>query len=380
MLPSFYQSYFQKSLTQSEFLTLQILVWLLQVHKGVKIERLAACFPMPILFESRRKKVQRFLSCSKLSVTLLWFPLIKLIIEKQYLVGSRLLLTIDRTQWKDNNILLVAVIWRKRALPLYWIQLRETGSSELIEQQAVLKPVLRLLKPYEIVIIGDREFRSAALAQWLEKRKVLFIFRLKGDTTIQRRGSDYQALKKLGIQPGQKRFLRRVKITQTRGRGEFNLAIYWQRKYRGKQLLDPWYLITNFASLEEVLAIYSQRFGVEALFRDCKTGGYNLEGTKASPERLSRLILLIAIAYTAACLRGQRTRTQGIQKYINRLQEVSRIEQRHSNFWVGLYGVNWTLTWGFCEIWVTQLMRLSPNKLPFYQKGQRAMHLIGSAF
>lgn len=34
------------------------------------------------------------------------------------------------------------------------------------------------------------------------------------------------------------------------------------------------------------------------MFKDCKTGGYNLEGSQASPEKLSRLILLIALAMT----------------------------------------------------------------------------------
>jgi hypothetical protein len=32
------------------------------------------------------------------------------------------------------------------------------------------------------------------------------------------------------------------------------------------------------------------------MFKDCKTGGYNLEWSKASIERLTRLVLLIAIA------------------------------------------------------------------------------------
>jgi hypothetical protein len=27
--------------------------------------------------------------------------------------------------------------------------------------------------------------------------------------------------------------------------------------------------------------VYQQRFGIEAMFKDCKTGGYNLEGSKA---------------------------------------------------------------------------------------------------
>lgn len=42
-----------------------------------------------------------------------------------------------------------------------------------------------------------------------------------------------------------------------------------------------------------------------AMFKDCKTGGYNLEGSQANPQRLTNLILLIAIAYTSSCYRGK---------------------------------------------------------------------------
>ena len=53
------------------------------------------------------------------------------------------------------------MIWHKRALPIYWRFLTHTGSSNLATQQALLRPVLRLLKGYEIVIVGDREFRTS---------------------------------------------------------------------------------------------------------------------------------------------------------------------------------------------------------------------------
>ncbi len=38
------------------------------------------------------------------------------------------------------------------------------------------------------------------------------------------------------------------------------------------------------------------RFGIEEMFRDFKSGGYNLEGTKVSDKRLMTLILLITLA------------------------------------------------------------------------------------
>jgi hypothetical protein len=95
-----------------------------------------------------------------------------------------------------------------------------------------------------------------------------------------------------------------------------------------------WYLLTNFPNLNSAIKIYSQRFGIEAMFRDCKTGGYNLEGSKVNSDRLVRLILLIAISLTSAWLQGQRTQFQRRQPYVCRSPEKGRTRFRHSNFWL----------------------------------------------
>ena len=178
MLPQFYLDYLKTYFKESEILILQILIWLLQVHHQVRIERLASSFPYPIKCESRRKKIQRFLILSKLSLPLLWFPLIKKLIDTQFKSGAQLIITLDRTPGKTNNILMVSVIWKKRALPIYWLLLNKQGSSNFSEQIAVIKPVLRLLTRYNIGVIGDRELRSTPLAAWLNKKQIHFILRL----------------------------------------------------------------------------------------------------------------------------------------------------------------------------------------------------------
>ncbi|HLO85776.1 MAG TPA: hypothetical protein VK203_12320 [Nostocaceae cyanobacterium] len=123
-----------------------MLVWLLQNQKQVRIERLAATLPLPIQQNSRRRHLQRFLALNALSVVLLWFPIIEEILNRQVKAGSQLIVAMDRTQWKENNVLMVSVIHQKRAWPIYWCMLEKEGSSNLQEQQKVLKPVIRLLK------------------------------------------------------------------------------------------------------------------------------------------------------------------------------------------------------------------------------------------
>jgi len=155
MLASFYQNFLEKYLNKAQLITLKMLVWLLQNQKQVRIERLAATLPLPIQQNSRRRHIQRFLTLNALSVVLMWFPLIESIINQHFKVGSRLTIAMDRTQWKENNVLMVSVIYQKRAWPIYWCLLEKDGSSNLEEQQKVLRPVIRLLKKYKLVIIGE---------------------------------------------------------------------------------------------------------------------------------------------------------------------------------------------------------------------------------
>ena len=97
MLPELYLTSLDSQLSASQLLTLEMLVWLLQFHKQVRIERLAACFPLPILYESRRRHVQRFLILPQLSIPLLWFPLIKSIVLTQVQPGTQVIVPLDRT-------------------------------------------------------------------------------------------------------------------------------------------------------------------------------------------------------------------------------------------------------------------------------------------
>jgi len=380
MLPEFYLTSLESQLNESQLLTLKMLIWLLQRDKNVRIERLAASLPSPTLLASRRRHIQRFLVLKQLSISLIWFPIIKEIIKKQIPQGNRLIVALDRTQWQDKNLFMVSVIWQKRAFPIYWQFLDKIGASNLAEQKAVLRPVLRLLRAYDLVVVGDREFHSIQLANWLEKKNVKFALRQKETTYFQLNSQKETPLKELSIRPGMKLFLTDVKMTKTKRKRRFNLVSYWKRKYRGKQEKEPWYILTNLETLDEALKVYQARSGIEAMFKDCKTGGYNLEGSKASIQRLTNLVLLIAIAYTCASLQGQKIKKLGQQKYINRLKELNRSIQRHSNFWVGLYGQMWIAAMECCTEWLAELMRIRRNKLPFFQRGLRAMSLIQQVF
>jgi hypothetical protein len=377
MLPSFYHDFLQKYLTPAQLLTLQMLVWLLQFQKEVRIERLAATLQLPILQSSRRRHIQRFLQIKALSILILWFPIVKEVISRQLKAGSQLVIALDRTQWKEHNVLMVSASIQKRAFPLFWTLLDKKGASNLGEQQQVLHPVIRLLKRYKLIFIGEREFHSIELAQWLHRQHHSFVLRQKCDTTFREKKQPFRLLDTIPVKPGIHIFYPKISFTKKKGFSRFNLVASGQGKYRGQQEDEPWYLLTNLPDLKSAMTLYSKRYGIEAMFKDCKTGGYNLEGCQGSPDKLIALMILIALAMTEAGLQGKRTQLQGQEKYVCRLKEPGRNRRRHSKFWIGLYGENWLIAWECCREWVESMMSLVRNRQSFYQKGLKAIKLIG---
>ena len=77
MLSTLYQQHLENRLKPSELLFFNVLINVLQNIKEVNLEKIATVLPIPILFESRRKKIQRFLSLPSLNIKTLWFPIIK---------------------------------------------------------------------------------------------------------------------------------------------------------------------------------------------------------------------------------------------------------------------------------------------------------------
>jgi hypothetical protein len=77
---------------------------------------------------------------------------------------------------------------------------------------------------------------------------------------------------------------------------------------------------------------------------------------------------------------GQVIKSTRQQKYIGRLRKIKQSLTKNSNFWLGLYGDVWIIAREFVGQWVEELMKVNLNKLPFYQKGIRAMNIIQQAF
>lgn len=262
MIPVFYQAHLKSQLSRTEYLFLQILINVLQAIKNVSLEKLATALPLPILFESRRKKIQRFLSQPNWNIETIWFPIIQMWLDNYFTPGQVIYVVIDRTSWGCINLLMVSVVWEKRAIPIYFELLPKLGNSNLVEQQATIGKVLPLFKSYKTVVLGDREFCSVKLANWLNKQQVYFCLRLKKNEFIQGETEFWYQLKDLGLSPGVSLFLQGVKVTKTQGFVRFNIASKWKRKYLGWTPEEGWFILTNLDSLQSAIQAYKQRFNI----------------------------------------------------------------------------------------------------------------------
>ena len=111
MLPLLYQKHLENKLEESQLLLLKLFINVIQEIKEVSLEKIATALPLPILFNSRRKKLQRFLSLPIWDIKEIWFPIIKTWIAESFFPSQPIYLAIDRTNWKQKNLLMISIIY-----------------------------------------------------------------------------------------------------------------------------------------------------------------------------------------------------------------------------------------------------------------------------
>jgi hypothetical protein len=273
---------------------------------------------------------------------------------------------------------MVSPICPRRAIPLYWSLLPKLGNSNFESQTTNLEQVLQLFSEYKAIVLGDRKFCSVDLENLLKENGVSFCLRLKKNFCIETEHLVGQRLDELGIVPGTSLYVQGKRVRKTQPTTGFELACKWKRKYRKYQVKEAWFILTDLGSLRAALTAYKQRMGIEEMFRDCKKGGYNLEGTSLKGNRLINMILLVTLAYSSAIFQGTELKKKQLQKYVSRRKEPNKKYRRRSTFGVGLDGEKWVNYLKQYSEEVEQLMKLTPSKRRFYQQGMRAATLIQS--
>ena len=179
-----------------------------------------------------------------------------------------------------------------------------------------------------------------------------------------------------GIWPRNEKILLGHPHWQARQSEPIQLSRLLEAEVRNKGGKEPWYILTSLSSLSEALKLYECRWGIEMMFKDYKTGGYNLEDTQVKNVRFLSLVLLIAIAYSLATCMGQSLGESQVDVYVSRPPEAQRRDRRHSKFGIGLYGYQWCHGMAVWSEYAFRLINLKAHKRRYFLQGLRALSVI----
>jgi len=302
---------------------LVLLAWMvagLSLSETVCFDRWKTRLPLGYcLAASWQRRCQRWLANSRIDVQALYGPLILWAIQHWQNPGHTLHLALDTTVlWNRFCVVVVSVVAHGRAIPLLWQTLEHPSASVSASVSiALLEKADRLLSGCRaITLLADRAFPCDELIAWFGGRSHWnYVMRLRGDTEIHGTAAPLGCkVRRLHLRRGQCRGFRGVRLWAD-GSQTVNLVIAHPT---GLPVEESWYLISNAEPSLDLVWSYAQRFCCEQLFRDQKSGVFQLESSGLrEPERIDRLLLVVAIAVLAGSLQGYALSLAGLRRQMD---------------------------------------------------------------
>ena len=258
------------------------------------------------LAASWQRRCQRWFSNDRIDVSAIYGPLILWAMQQWQKPDKILYLALDTTMlWNSHCVVMLSCVCHGRAIPVLWTTLEHPSASVSAEVViALLQKADQLLQGFgTITVLADRAFPSTDLLSWFDgKPRWKFLMRLKSDTIAYRVGAPLGCeVRKMRLGKGLCRGFRDAQIW-TRDSRRVNLVL---ARPIGLPTNEPWTLVTSAELRLDLVWTYGQRFCCEQLFRDQKSGIFQLESSRMrDPERLNRLLLVLSIGVLIGSLQG----------------------------------------------------------------------------
>jgi Transposase DDE domain len=299
---------------------LQTFAWMMvgmMISRSVHLSYIAQKIPSVAQQTSIAKRLSRLLSNRALRVREWYSPIARTLLGDMVASGRDVRLIIDGTKvGGGHRLLMVALAYRRRSLPIAWTWVKGTRGHSLATTQCALFAYVRSLLPEgtNVLVLGDSEFGSVELMRHLSQWNWKYVLRQKGRNCLSKQESElWQRCDTLVQQPGQSAWLVNVQFTQ-RFAFPVNLLAYWQP---GEE--HPWLLTTNLATSQQTLNAYRRRMWIEEMFADFKRHGFDLESSHLHHFlRLSRLTLLVALLYLWCVAFGAAIIKRGLRYLVDR--------------------------------------------------------------
>jgi len=297
---------------------LRNLAWLMTglfLARSVHLSHIARKLPLSGRVVSLTNRLQRFLDNPRVDVWRYYQAVARQLLSS--FSSARLTLLIDCTALGFNyQLMVVAIAYRRRALPLIWSIHR--GKHGMVHAQAQIT-LLRKLAPLvsrttEVWVVGDAGFGRAELMRWLGRQQWHYCLRVNSAYAYQQTGADWAVVSTIPIREGLTLYLGWVRWTRVNDFGWVQLVAHWQA---GEE--EAWFLVTDQPADLWAIRLYKKRMWVEELFGDLKGHGFDLETTHLQDlGRLSRLILAAMLVYVWLIALGSHIVKRGLRSLVDR--------------------------------------------------------------
>ena len=220
-------------------------------------------------------------------------------------------------------------------------------------------------------MLGDREFCSKHLANWLLDIGWGYCLRIKKSTYVHLDKQESVTLNQLAARPGVQVFLRGVNITKSAHKFPFNIAVHYPKEHHGLPITEGWFLLTTLPDINSAITAYATRFQIEEMFRDYKSYGFNLELTQLTGSRFDAWFLLLTLVYSTIVLKSVCI-SNSQHKYLVRTFEPQRQYRRASMFTLGKIELFSHFDWHFISGLILKYIRLNRHKIDFYLRNLSA--------
>jgi hypothetical protein len=305
------------------------LAWLvvgIHLSRSVHLSHIAAKLPFGATLLATVQRLTRFLRNPACDVRAWYHPAVYQLLGA---VQGQVRLVIDGSKVSaGHQLLMVALVYRKRAIPIAWTWVQGArGHSGALKQLAILNYVRTLLPDKAmVVLVGDCEFGSVPVLQQLKRWHWQYVLRQRGNLLVCV-AKTFSRLEALVQGRNQRAWYPQALLTQEH-LFHTHVLTYWET---GQD--EPWLLATNLPDSLATWHAYRRRMWIEEMFGDWKGHGVDIEKTQLRHfQRLSRLTLAVALWYLWLVCRGAQAIKDG-QRYL-----VDRKSRRDlSIFRIGMY-------------------------------------------
>jgi hypothetical protein len=225
-------------------------------------------------------------------------PFAREALERAATDDQAVVLILDQSKLSDRHqVLMLALRYGERALPLAWRVEATAGAIGFETQKALLEAVAPWLPvAAKVRLMGDRFYGTADLIGWCQERAWDYRLRLKGTLVVfDRTGKTTTG----DCARNKVYYLETVELTGKRARTHIGLV-------QDPGHNEPWIIAMSERPGYLRTLEYGQRWGIEPMFSDFKSRGFGVQDTQIRyADRLDRLILVMSRALYWAVSTGQ---------------------------------------------------------------------------